>query len=89
VAFHDVAPKAPVHILVIPRRELTSVAAMTAKERALVGHLLWVCAKVAKEAGLEKGGYRIVTNVGADGGQTVKHLHFHVMGGRRMTWPPG
>lgn len=89
VAFKDVAPKAPVHLLVIPRRPIASAAEIGEGDRALIGHLLWVCRKVAAEAGLEPGGYRIVTNVGGDGGQTVAHLHFHVLGGRRMTWPPG
>lgn len=89
VAFHDAAPKAPVHLLVIPRKPIASLAAIAVKDRALVGHLLWVCRKVAAEAGLEPGGYRVVSNVGGDGGQTVAHLHFHVLGGRRMNWPPG
>jgi histidine triad (HIT) family protein len=89
VAFRDVAPKAPVHLLVIPRRELKNIGAMGEGDRELLGHLLWVCRKVAHEAGLAEGGYRIVSNVGADGGQTVDHLHFHVLGGRRLGWPPG
>lgn len=89
VAFRDVAPKAPVHLLVIPREPLRNLADMDAAQRELIGHLLWVCRKIAAEAGLEGDGYRIVTNVGADGGQTVDHLHFHVLGGRRLGWPPG
>ena len=89
VAFRDVAPQAPVHLLVIPRKPLTSVASAEAEDAALLGHLLGVCRKVAREAGLEEGGYRVVTNVGADGGQSVDHLHFHVLGGRAMSWPPG
>lgn len=89
VAFRDAAPKAPVHLLVIPRKAIKNLAGTTTKDRVLLGHLLWVCRKVAAEAGLEEGGYRIVANVGADGGQTVPHLHFHVLGGRRMNWPPG
>lgn len=89
VAFRDVAPKAPVHLLVIPRKPLESLAAMAEDDRALLGHLLWVCAKVAADAGLGAGGYRVVSNVGADAGQTVQHLHLHVLGGRRLKWPPG
>jgi histidine triad (HIT) family protein len=89
VAFADVAPKAPVHLLVIPRKPLRSLAEADLKDRVLLGHLLWVCRKVAAEAGLEPGGYRVVSNVGEDGGQSVPHLHFHVLGGRRMNWPPG
>jgi len=89
VAFRDIAPKAPVHLLVIPRKPLANVAEMSEEDRALLGHLLWVCRKVAADAGLGSKGYRIVTNIGADGGQTVDHLHFHVLGGRRLAWPPG
>ena len=89
VAFRDVSPQAPVHLLVIPRKPLTSVAAAGEEDAALLGHLLAVCRKVAREAGLEEGGYRVVTNVGEDGGQSVEHLHFHVLGGRAMRWPPG
>lgn len=89
VAFADVAPKAPVHLLVIPRKALRSLDELSEADRALAGHLLWVCRKVAAEAGLPPSGYRVVTNVGADGGQSVEHLHFHVLGGRRMAWPPG
>ncbi len=89
VAFPDIGPKAPVHLLVIPRKPLKNVAEMNEEDRALLGHLLWVCRKVALEAGIAEGGYRIVCNNGTNGGQTVNHLHFHVLGGRRMTWPPG
>ncbi len=89
VAFPDVAPQAPFHVLVIPRKPLTSVAAAEQDDTALLGHLLRVAAAVAAEAGLDEDGYRVVTNVGADGGQTVEHLHLHVLGGRAMKWPPG
>jgi len=89
VAFRDVAPQAPVHLLVIPRKPLTSVAAAQEEDAELLGHLLAVCRKVARAAGLEDGGYRVVTNVGNDGGQSVEHLHFHVLGGRALGWPPG
>lgn len=89
VAFADKGPKAPVHLLVIPRKPLRNVAAMSEEDRALVGHLIWVCRKVAADAGLAEKGYRVVSNSGSDSGQTVDHLHFHVLGGRRMTWPPG
>ena len=89
IAFHDVAPQAPVHILVIPRKPLTSLHAAEQGDAELLGHLLRVCSKVAEDAGLAADGYRVVTNVGADGGQTVEHLHFHVLGGRALAWPPG
>ncbi|RMH01518.1 MAG: histidine triad nucleotide-binding protein [Planctomycetota bacterium] len=89
VAFRDVSPQAPFHALVIPRKPLKSVADAGQEDTALLGHLLRVAARVAADAGLEEGGYRVVTNVGADGGQTVEHLHLHVLGGRPMGWPPG
>lgn len=86
VAFRDLEPQAPVHVLVVSRAHVSSLA--TLPEEALGGQLLLACAAVARSEGLE-GGYRIVTNVGQDGGQAVPHLHFHVLGGRRMGWPPG
>ena len=89
LAFRDIAPQAPVHVLVIPRRPITSISAMTEDDSALVGHLLNVCRMVAESEGIAKSGFRIVTNNGTEGGQTVDHLHFHVLGGRYMTWPPG
>ena len=88
-ALRDIQPQAPKHILVIPRQELRSVAAAEAAEQSLLGHLLLVCARVAREAGLEETGYRLVINTGKDGGQTVDHLHIHILGGRQLTWPPG
>lgn len=89
VAFKDVAPQAPVHLLVIPRKPLQSLHAASNDHAELLGHLLRVCSKVAEDAGLAAGGYRVVTNVGTDGGQSVEHLHFHVLGGRALAWPPG
>jgi histidine triad (HIT) family protein len=88
VAFHDLAPQAPVHVLVIPRRHLTSLAACTEADGALVGRLAIVAARLARELGLA-GGWRLVANTGEDGGQSVAHLHFHLLGGRRLGWPPG
>ena len=89
VASRDVSPQAPVHLLVIPRKPLRSIADAGDEDAALLGHLMQVCHQVAADAGLAEGGYRVVTNVGADGGQTVEHLHFHVLGGRSLSWPPG
>lgn len=89
VAFRDVSPQAPFHVLVIPRQPLASVADAGQEDTALLGHLLRVAAKVAADAGLAERGYRVVTNVGKDGGQSVAHLHLHVLGGRAMSWPPG
>ncbi len=87
-AFNDIAPAAPVHVLVIPKEHLASHAHAVEQHTPLLGHLLAVAAKVAREKGLEKG-YRLVMNTGDDGGQTVNHLHVHVLGGRAMHWPPG
>ena len=89
LAFRDIAPKAPVHVLVIPKRLIPRLSASTDGDAALLGHLLVVARKVAEQEGLVAGGYRIVLNDGADGGQSVDHLHLHVLGGRQMTWPPG
>ncbi len=89
LAFHDIDAKAPVHILVIPKKELPRLAAVEAGDEPLLGHLLHIAAQVAKRAGLEESGFRIVINNGRDGGETVAHLHVHVLGGRQMQWPPG
>jgi histidine triad (HIT) family protein len=90
VAFHDIDPKAPVHVLVIPVQHVAAVRDAKGREgEAMLGKLLRFAAEVAADLGLDAGGYRIVTNTGPDAGQSVDHLHFHVLGGRRMTWPPG
>jgi histidine triad (HIT) family protein len=88
LAFKDVNPQAPIHILVIPKKPLTKLADAEAQDAALLGHLLLTAKRVAEEAGLKKG-YRVVINTDADGGQTVYHLHLHILGGRHMAWPPG
>jgi histidine triad (HIT) family protein len=90
VAFHDIDPKAPVHVLVIPTRHVPAVRnADGADGEALLGRLLAFSAEVARELGLDGRGYRIVTNTGPDAGQSVDHLHLHVLGGRKLGWPPG
>jgi histidine triad (HIT) family protein len=90
LAFHDIDPKAPVHVLVIPAKHVTAVRGATGSDgEAMLGRLLAFSAEVARELGLDAKGYRIVTNTGPDAGQSVDHLHLHVLGGRRMTWPPG
>lgn len=89
VAFDDINPQAPVHTLVIPKRHVMAVQDLGAEDEALLARLLMTCTKVAALKGLRSSGYRVVTNTGRDAGQTVFHLHFHVMGGRHMTWPPG
>lgn len=88
LAFRDVAPVAPVHVLVIPKKTLARLDAAEASDEALLGHLLLVAREVARREGLGAG-YRVVTNNGPNGGQSVDHLHLHVLGGRAMTWPPG
>lgn len=88
LAFHDVSPQAPVHVLIIPKREIPSVADLEEGDTNLVGHLLQTARKLAVELGLERG-YRIVINTGSEGGQTVPHLHLHLLGGRNLGWPPG
>lgn len=87
-AFYDLDPQAPVHVLIIPKEHIASAADITPKNSAIVAHIFEVAASLAKELKLD-GGFRIVNNCGEDGGQTVKHLHFHLLGGRSMKWPPG
>ncbi len=89
LAFEDIHPQAPVHFLVVPRKHLASLTETGAEEEALIGHLFAVSAKLASERGLDSGGYRTVINNGERAGQTVFHLHVHVMGGRMFHWPPG
>ena len=88
VAFRDLSPQAPTHVLVIPKRHVASLEAMVAEDAALLGALMLAAKQVAASAGLA-GGYRVVTNCGADAGQSVSHMHLHVLGGRPMSWPPG
>lgn len=88
LAFTDVNPQAPVHILVIPKKPLAKLADAESQDHALLGHLLLTVKRVAEAAGLDNG-YRVVINNGVDGGQTVYHLHLHILGGRQMAWPPG
>ena len=89
VAFTDVSPQAPTHILVIPRKHIGSLHDCSPEDERLLGHTLQVARDLAAAKGLHRSGYRIVLNTGADGGQTVLHLHLHLLGGRRMSWPPG
>ena len=89
VAFRDLNPQAPTHALVIPRAHVASLNEASEADEALLGHLLLVAARVARSEGHADGGYRTVINTGADAGQTVFHVHVHLLGGRRLTWPPG
>lgn len=88
LAFHDVSPQAPVHVLLIPKKEVVNVAGLTDDDAELAGHLLLTVNKVAQKLGIENG-YRVVANCGSDGGQSVDHLHLHILAGRPLTWPPG
>jgi histidine triad (HIT) family protein len=87
-AFADINPQAPVHVLIVPREHIPSMIDTDQSRRALLGHLLWAAAEIARNKGLANG-YRIVVNTGEDGGQSVDHLHLHLLGGRPMAWPPG
>lgn len=88
LAFHDVAPQAPTHVLVIPKKEIESIDDLADDDVELVGHMWMVIRNLARELNLGDG-YRVVVNCGRDGGQSVDHLHFHLLGGRSMAWPPG
>ena len=89
VGFHDIAPQAPVHVVLVPRRHVARTADLTAADQSLVGQLVLAATTVARQQGVEDPGYRLVMNCNAHGGQTVFHLHVHVLGGRPMRWPPG
>lgn len=89
LAFHDISPQAPIHFLVVPKREIVRVAETQPGDEALLGHLILVAQSVAKSLGLHETGFRVVINNGPDGGETVPHLHVHVLGGRGLGWPPG
>jgi histidine triad (HIT) family protein len=89
LAFRDINPVAPVHILVIPKEHIVNVASAESSHREVLGELLLATATIARQEGLEESGYRIVTNNGLNAGQTVFHLHLHLIGGRPMDWPPG
>ena len=88
LAFRDISPQAPVHVLVIPRKEIPSIDHLSTEDEQLVGHIYLVIKQIAAAEGLNNG-YRVIVNCGEEGGQTVDHLHFHLLGGRGLTWPPG
>ena len=89
LAFRDISPKAPVHILVVPKRVIPRVSESVPADTELLGHLLRTAGQIAKSEGLGDSGFRLVINNGPDGGETVPHLHVHLLGGRPMAWPPG
>ena len=89
VAFHDVNPQAPVHVLIVPKKVIPRLGAATESDNKILGMLLLVAGKLAKELGVEKSGYRVVINSGPDAGESVPHLHVHLLGKRALAWPPG
>ncbi|NCO50962.1 MAG: histidine triad nucleotide-binding protein [Deltaproteobacteria bacterium] len=89
VAFHDIEPQAPQHVLIIPRRHIATLLDLTRDEQLLIGHIHLVAAQIARQRGIADEGFRLVNNCNRAGGQVVWHLHFHLLGGRRMNWPPG
>jgi histidine triad (HIT) family protein len=89
VAFHDIAPQAPLHILIVPRKPITRIGTAGAADEALLGHLLLTAAQIARSEGVAESGFRLVINNGRDGGEAVPHLHIHLLAGRQLDWPPG
>ncbi|HWL53737.1 MAG TPA: histidine triad nucleotide-binding protein [Chthoniobacteraceae bacterium] len=89
LAFADIAPQAPVHILIVPKQVIPRIGEATAQQAPLLGRMLIAAGKIAREMGIDESGFRIVINHGNEGGETVPHLHMHLLGGRQMTWPPG
>jgi len=89
LAFRDISPQAPTHILIVPKKAVARIAEADSNDHALLGHLLLKAAEVAAKEGLKEGGYRLVINNGRNGGESVPHLHCHILGGRQMAWPPG
>lgn len=89
LAFHDIAPQAPLHILIIPKRHFSTILELENSDKELIGHIFLVANKLARDMGFHEKGFRIVVNCNSDGGQTVFHLHFHLLAGRMMHWPPG
>lgn len=89
LAFEDVNPQAPVHVLIVPKKHVEDIHHIVVADRELVGHLFFVARSIASQKGLEKNGYRMVINNGVDAGQTVFHIHLHLLSGRKFSWPPG
>lgn len=89
IVFRDISPQAPLHLLVVPNKPIPRVGLAAAEDEAVLGHLLLTAAEVARKEGVAESGYRLVINNGPDGGEAVPHLHVHLLGGRRMEWPPG
>lgn len=89
LAFEDIAPQAPVHILVIPKKHYSNLLEINEDDKELIGHIFMVIKEIAKQKGVDERGFRVVVNCNSHGGQTVYHLHFHILAGRQMHWPPG
>ncbi len=89
IAFKDINPQAPAHVLLIPKKEIISMATVVPEDQAVLGHLMVKASEIAATLGLSESGYRLVVNTNEDAGQSVFHLHIHILGGRRLTWPPG
>lgn len=88
-SFRDISPAAPEHILIIPKKHISNLNEVTEEDSKIIAHIYIVAKEIVKNLGIDKNGYRVVTNCGEDGGQTVHHIHFHVLGGRTLKWPPG
>ncbi|MBM7581818.1 histidine triad (HIT) family protein [Caldicoprobacter guelmensis] len=89
LAFHDIDPKAPVHVLVIPKQHISSINEVTQENSQVIAHIFATMPRIAQQLGVKDSGYRVVVNCGKDAGQAVNHLHYHLLGGRSLTWPPG
>lgn len=89
VAFEDLHPRAPTHLLIVPRKHIVSLSELTSEDEAVIGHLHRIAARLAQQRGIHRSGYRTVINTGAEAGQSVFHIHVHLLGGRSMAWPPG
>ena len=89
IAFNDISPKAPIHVLIIPKKEIKTINDIESDDATIVGRLFLVAKKIAKSTDIDKNGYRLVMNCNEDGGQSVYHIHLHLIGGRKLSWPPG
>ncbi len=89
IAIHDINPQAPTHLLIIPKKKIIRISLSTQEESTLLGHLLWTAGEIAKKLGVDQSGFRLVINNGPDAGETVPHLHLHLLAGRSLHWPPG
>ncbi|WP_195510252.1 histidine triad nucleotide-binding protein [Clostridium tyrobutyricum] len=89
LSFKDISPGAPVHVLIIPKKHIGSINVLTEEDSKIIAHIFLIAKDIAKKLGIDEQGYRIVSNTGEDGGQTVPHVHFHLLGGRSLNWPPG